>query len=263
MESKINWRRIEKALRQCARQKGAETEISEVIFRLSQLTEITGDFSKNRRMLVRLGKVFLRKNPIIWAPCCPDYGHENGCYTFQGMSGGVPLSVKMQIDFLRKVVEIFPNAKPLFLIADFDSENVNILRAVKKTKGEFELCAESSLRATREEFKRMGLGWEAHLMTEKLKKFREAEQEVSVLLWKNEKSKTRLLGESIKRVSRIDLSSEDKLSGAIRDAAQFIALGKLAVEENAVVCNTTAGGMSWYSKTEVAVLHNPTSPYGA
>ncbi len=68
MESKINWRRIEKAVSQQARAIGAESRVEETVSRLSQIVDICGDFSKNRRMLVRLGKIFLEQNSIIWVP---------------------------------------------------------------------------------------------------------------------------------------------------------------------------------------------------
>ncbi len=75
------------------------------------------------------------------------------------MNGGIPLSVKTQIEFLKKVVTVMQNTKPLFLISDLDSDNEAILKAVRRTREEFELCVKNSLRAAREAVGTQG--WEA------------------------------------------------------------------------------------------------------
>jgi len=264
MRNAIDWRRIQKAILQRTRARGFAERVEKAMSQLFQLVEICGEFTKNRKMLVRIGNILLDQNPIIIAPCCPDYGHENGRYNFRGLNGSVPLLATKHIEFLKKVVKIIPKAKLILLVADLESEDEAIRKAVKKTKSEFDRLIRESLEAIREAIKKSC--WNAELMTSMIPNLKEKEIEISKWIEKNEKFKSRLRIDTNSRSKMYwkinpSFSYEEKLKRTIRTAAQYLAFGELLSQKGCIICNHTTVNLSWYLQTEVGVLHNPVSVY--
>lgn len=264
MNDSINWRGIKIAVTQEARHKGKNADVDEALERLRGLTTICGTFSCSRKMLVRIGTRLLDKKLIILAPYCPDYSNANGRYTFRELHGGLSLLAKMHIDFLQKVVEILPDAKPILLVADLEAEDGEIRRAVHKTREEFSALVACTLQATRKAI--VSFGWQAEFMTTFLPDLALQEKEIAKWISENKAFNQRIATETVDRAEmyrkiRNSFTTDEMIQRTVRTAAQYVAIGRYAHQQDFLICNHTTTNLSWYLQTGVAVLHNPISVY--
>lgn len=261
MLASIDWGRVRKALRQAAR---LTEQVDELIPVLSSLVERCGEPSRTSKMVIRIGKALLDPNCSIIAPCCPDYTHRDGRYTFRGLNGGISLLAELHIGFLRDIQAVVPGVRIKLLYADHEADNPELCTATGKTKDEFDSLVKNSVLETRRFV--APLGWEVSPMTEIIPTLVDDEKEIVQWLATNESFRTRLKSEASGRSDmyfRIKLTWtwEEMLERTIQTAAQYVALGRYAAKNNQLVCNHTTTNLSWYLQTGAGVLHNPVSVY--
>lgn len=262
----INWGRVKKALIQEEKQLKIEERLVEERFsRLKELiSNVCGEFSQNRKMAIKIGKrILFTENLTVITPCCPDYSHENGCYTFRGLGGGVSLLTQKHIEFLKKVRWLFPNTRPLFVIADAEVNDDEIRHAVGRNREEFNALVKSSLFKTQ---KILPSNYQVKLMTTAIPDLIEKEIIVSKQMRENQSLSSRITSETIQRANmyfKINprLRGEEMKKRTIRTAAQYVAFGRHAEEQGYLICNHTTTSLNWYLQTRAPVLHNPTSIY--
>lgn len=260
----INWKRIKSALLQEGRRLKRNGQVESKFNLLKNLIEISGEYSQNRKMIIKLGRLLLfRKNLIVLTPCCPDYSHENGSYTFRDMGGQASLLTLKHIDFLKKVSELFPEITPLIIIADAEVHDKEICRAVGKSEKEFTTLVQQSLTETR---KIIPSSWQAQMMTTTIPNLIQRELLVAEEIGKDTKLSQRIITETTHRTRmyfkiKPHFKPGEMKQRTIRTAAQYVALGQYASQEECLVCNHTTTSLNWYLKTDVAVLHNPVSIY--
>ena len=231
---------------------------------LLKLLETCGEASRSRRMALRISRLLVEDEITIVAPCCPDYTHHNGKYTFQGLNGGISLLAGKHISFLKEITETIPRARVILLYADQEAEDEEMLRVTRKSKTEFAALVDNSVSRTLEEVSRFG--WKADLMTRFFPAIIQEETAISLWIRNNPDLERRITAESIQReemycrISR-RLTSEEKIGRTVRTAAQYIALGRHSVANKYLICNHTTTNLSWYLESGAAILHNPVSIY--
>ncbi len=249
----FDWKRIGKSLLQETK-KGSE-EINDVLRKLEFLTSECGEITGNRKMLNRIGKVLLTENPIIvLTPCC------------QTLNSGSKLLVERHIVFLQKVFKIIPSISPLFLVADHESEDVELCSAVGKTQEEFCLMTKKSMADINSliEF----FGWKAALMSETIPNLIQRENEIAQWIANENQFKVRLITETAARGNLYHniyrakpMTVKEQMQRTIKTAAQYVVMGEFADQNNFLICNHTTSNLAWYLQTEAAILHNPISSY--
>ena len=262
----IDWNRVRRALIQKEKQsKIKEGLVDDGFVRLKELiTDICGEFSRNRRMAIKIGsKLLFTENPVIVTPCCPDYSHKDGCYTFRGLNGGVSLLTQKHIEFLKKVCQLFSNIKPLFVIADAEVNDIEIRHAIGKSREEFDTLVKESLLKTQ---KILPPNYKIEPMTTIIPDLIEKEIVISKQIKDNQKLSSRITSETLQRTDmyfkikpRFEIG--EMRERTIRTAAQYIAFGEHTDKQGYLICNHTTTSLSWYLQTGAAVLHNPASIY--
>ncbi|TSC55722.1 MAG: hypothetical protein G01um101418_743 [Parcubacteria group bacterium Gr01-1014_18] len=264
MSNAVDWKRLKSAFAQEARRKNSRADADHIVDCLRNFIGICGEFSVNRRMLLRIGYWVLEGSLRLLVPCCPDYGYSNGCYTFRGMGGGISLLAQCHIDFVEKVSKIFPQINPWFLVADLEAEDEAILLAVNKTKSEFlDLVSESAEAISK---KVRAWGWKSSFMSECVPDLIRKESEKALEILNSCEFSQRIATDThhrqhLYRKINSSFSVEQMLVRTRRTAAQYWVLGEYAHAHGFAICNHTTTNLSWYLKTEAAVLHNPISVY--
>ncbi|MFZ5365654.1 MAG: hypothetical protein ACOZBH_05685 [Patescibacteria group bacterium] len=256
-------KRIETAIKQFARSEHKEDRYEDIMEKTARLLDICGQASQARKVAVRIGMLIVSGSPTVVAPCCPDYSHQNGIYTFQGISGGVSLLAQKHIAFLRKVIQIVPEARIILTLADLEAEDEEIRKCLHLSKEEFTQLLHSSLNAMRQDVK--PLGWHSMMMTELFPQLESFEKECAVTV-QAEKYRDRIKAEMYSRIRmykriRPTFTAEEMLQRTIRTAAQYLAFGGYCAENGFIICNHTTTNLSWYLQTDAAFLHNPISVY--
>jgi len=259
-----DWHRTRKALSQEFRGDPLASRIERVIDILPRVLAICGGGSQNRRMILKIARALVPERPVIYAPCCPDYGNDGETYTFRGLGCGVSLLAERHIAFLQPISDIVPEAHIVLLLADQEVEDAEILRAVGVDANEFKARMDASLEATKRRV--AAYGWEAGFMTEKLPDLCQTEIAFAKTIEADDSKRVRLTSETISRTpmyARINrtMSLEEMFRRTVRTAAQYLAMGHLVARKNALVCNHTTTNLSWYGETNAAVLHDPISVY--
>lgn len=261
----INWARLRKSLLQEKDIADTPARVEEVLTILQSISDLCGDYSHSRKMILRIARVMLRNpQPQIIAPVCPDYSHEKGKYTFRSLNNGVSLLTENHVAFLKKFSTFLPKAKITFLLADHEADDKDICRIVGKTNQEFVQLVNESLVKTNDMVS--SCGWNAMLMTDAIPNLLEREYNISNLISNNSEFDSRIKKESIQRLEmyrRInrDFSDQEILQRTVRTAAQYVAMGEFVAEREYILCNHTTTNLSWYLQTNAAVLHNPVCIY--
>ncbi len=267
LENKVDFRRIRTSLNNEARQTGRdEGEVTAVIEVLATLLELCGEASSARKMVFRIGQTLLQSQlrPMIWAPACPDYDHENGQYNFQGLNGGVSLLTQQHIAFLHQVIEVLPLATVTILVADQEAEDIELCRVCGKTPEEFHELVTESIMTTREAVAE--LGWTVEPMTAAIPDFHEQEQAIAARFLDDPTLKQRIKSETWQRAKmyyriRLSFTHAEMEQRTVRTAAQYVMLGEYTRNNSYLICNHTTTNLSWYKDAGAAVLHNPISVY--
>ncbi len=261
----VDWKRVKAALIQYARVHSVtNSRVNCVMQVLPALVSLCGHYTKSRRMAVRIGEVLVsNQHPRILAPSCPDYTHEQGRYTFQGVGGSVPLLTRKHLRFLRKVCSLLPGSHVTILVADQEVNDQAICKAVGLTPEDFRRLIEASVRQTSKRVS--GLGWEVRLMTQYIPQFLSLESARERELLADPVHISRLETDTIARhglYRRIgQFTREEMLARTARTAAQYLVLGTFAQGKGMLICNHSTTSLSWYLKTRVGVLHNPITVY--
>jgi len=268
-DSTINWKKITSAIKQKQKVVKDPGDLSETINTLKSLITKCGEQSKNTKMCSRIGRVIIaNKKCRVIAPCCPDYGHENGCYNFKGLGGNTSLLAEKHIAFLKLIKDDFPNTDIILLFADQEAENPELCLAVKKTKEEFQKLVNQSIEKTRLAVE--SLGWQVEPMTKFFPDLTKKEKEMENWIKSKPEFRYRIMLETISRTDMYQkialaanktISSEEMRERTVITAAQYVAFGQFASEQQFIICNHTTVNLSWYLQTNAAIIHNPISVY--
>lgn len=259
-----NWKTTSKALHQALRGCPQAERIERVMSILPHCIELCGEGSRHRRMVLKIARALSEEHPAIFAPCCPDYGHNGNTYTFQGVGRGVSLLAECHIEFLEHVSRLVPEAHITLLLADQEADDEEIVHAIGVDRTSFLDCIRGSLERMRERVQ--ALGWDVRYMTEAIPELRAAEAAFAQKLMGRDTEQGRLRSDMLARIplyQRINplMSTTEMLRRTARTAAQYVALGEAIARTHGIVCNHTTTNLSWYGETNVAVLHNPISVY--
>ena len=249
----FDWKRIGKSLLK-ETEKSSE-EINDVLDKLNFLASECGEITGSRKMLNRIGKILITQNPVtILTPCC------------QTLNAGSKILVEKHIAFLQKVFKIIPSISPLFLVADHESEDMELCLAVGKTQEEFYLMTKKSIvdiSSLIESF-----GWKTALMLEIIPNLIQRENEIAQWIANENQFKARLITETAARRNLYHniyrakpMTVKEQMQRTIKTAAQYVVMGEFANQNNFLICNHTTSNLAWYLQTEAAILHNPISPY--
>ena len=269
MEVFREWGRTKSALRQAFRGQGRDDRIESVMGFLPALLERCGEASQGRIAALRLARAWVSEEgrPRVYAPSCPDYGHDGTNYTFRGLGRGVSLLAERHLEFLGSLQECVPGGLEVsILVADQEVEDTEIVTSLGVTPSEFSARVADTLHATRTRVQ--SLGWHAEFMTTVLPGLKAAEESCLRELLGTPTYRARLTVDAIGRRSLYAsinprMRPEDMLRRTARVAAQYLALGRYAAKAKVVVCNHTTLNLSWYKQTEVGLLHNPVCVYGS
>lgn len=254
MENQINWTQIRKFLLQqnkllvCPK---SEVDIQKLHETLTQISAICGEFSQNKKMIQRIGGYLLNDVDTILVPVCQDY-------TSKDFFGGIPPLVKRHIHFLKKMVEVLPSIKIMFLLDDQEAYDAKLCRSVGKSQEDFLQCVRNSLELTREYIAPMG--WSVFTTTEMIQESLLKEKSAVEYL-SGEQFRQRFITETARQVDRyrkvhFSITFEEMCERSIKNAAQYIVLGNWAASLRYLVCTHTTINLGWYLQTEAAVLHD-------
>ena len=259
----IDWNRIGKFASDEERRVTCVRTSTEVVSILKEITLISGEATHSRQVLICLAQILLhQKVPLTIVPVCPDYTHEDEKYDFKSLNGGISLLALKHAIFVEKLEKLLP-LSVVFLIADQESDDVLIRKAVKKTKEEFDDLVNSSLQTMRERFE--ARGWQARKMTAFAPEITTLEHLFSEKL-KEAQVFSKLEYEAIVRKAMYDkidpqMSAGLRVERTTRTASQYLAMGTIATRSNALVVNHTTVNLRYYKTTGTALVHNEVSVY--
>lgn len=252
--NEINWKSIYKFLSQ--ENKGLENprpefDIQKIHDALIKISELSGEFSKNKKMLQKIGSCLLKNTNTIMVPVCQDY-------TSKSDFGNVPPLVKKHLSFLKDIQAVLPSIKIMFLLDDQEAYDEKLCRSIGKTQAEFLQCIQNSLSETREFIRPMG--WSAFTTTETIQDSLEREID-SIDYLSGEQFKQRFVTETSRQAERylkvhLTITFEEMCRRSIKNAAQYVVLGNFAASHNYILCTHTTINLSWYLQTKAAILHD-------
>ncbi len=127
-EAKFDMHRVEKALYQESRKVRYEQGmVADVVAATVKIAQLCGDFSQNRKMALRIGTALLSGSKTIITPLCLDFGNLADHAEF------VSNFVQKQIRFLDKVHEVAPSLVPIFVFAEQEMYNKDLMRICSKS----------------------------------------------------------------------------------------------------------------------------------
>ncbi len=262
----MDWPRVQAALRQQARKQALGMEkVDSVMQILENVNSIVGPSTQARQVIVRLGYYLLSNESIkVLAPCCPDYTHVEGKYTFQGLRGGISLLAEKHISFVEKLAEIYPNVEVLFLYADHEGDDYELLASTKTSREDFATQVENSVKTTRNKVSQNG--WRVEKMTDVITTLLDDETRIIEEISNDSRYTARFNSETISRMEmyrriRRSMQVEEMKRRTIKTAAQYIALANFAHQAGYIICNHTTTNLAWYLQTDALFLHNPISVY--
>ena len=260
------WGNAMRAVRRAANQENLLFKEDNLVGWLRSVISMCGEYSQQRTAIEGLGRMFLSGGVVnIVAPCCPDYSHDGGKYTFRSLRGGISLLAQKHIEFLRTMAAAAgENVSVLLLIADHEGDDPELCQTVGKTRAEFAELVEESIVQTRAAVALFG--WRVEAMTSMIPDLMERESEsVSWIASETRFSEriereTNLRKEMYKKINP-SLTAMEMLYRTIHTAAQYVALGRWAYRHSFAICNHTTTSLSWYKETGAVILHNPISIY--
>ncbi|PIQ91558.1 MAG: hypothetical protein COV70_03115 [Parcubacteria group bacterium CG11_big_fil_rev_8_21_14_0_20_39_22] len=260
-------KKLHKTLKSGIREKrinASESEIQNTVRLVGKLIEIAGYFSDSRKMRNRIGLSLLQKPIRIIAPVCPDYGHQDGKYIFGSVEGGISLLALKHIEFLQEVSSIIPGARITLIVADQEALDDDICRSVNKDSSQFRELILQTKNAIGE--KVSSKGWEVDLMTSFMPALLDEETRYAREIGDDPNLMTRITSETISRTDmylkiKSGMTECQMKERTIKTAAQYLAFGKFAEENSMIICNHTTVNLSWYLKSNAAILHNPVEVY--
>jgi hypothetical protein len=254
MENQINWTQIKSFLLQqnkILKHPKSEFEVDKLYSTLIKISEICGEFSKNKKMIQRIGEYLLNDVKTIMVPVCQDY-------TSKEFFGGIPPLVKRHVEFLKEIVLLIPSIKILFLLDDQEAFDEKLCRSIGKSQGEFLLCINNSLKETREYLEPMG--WSVFTTTEMITDSL-LKEKAAVEYLSGKQFKQRFVTETARQSDRylkvhLSITFEEMCQRSIKNAAQYVVLGNWAASQKYLLCTHTTINLGWYLQTKAAVLHD-------
>jgi hypothetical protein len=240
----------------------ASRELLEHIIRIAN---ISGPYTQTKEGMQKLAEILIQNpQPIIIAPACPDYSHQNGQYDFEKLHSGVSLLAQLQIQYLQQILQIIPGCKPIILLADGEVEDEAIRRKLKESREGFLKKVSNSLQATRAIAEPLGI--QAEYMTAYIPNILAREKELAQVIEAAPGLRARVVHDTLKRrgmYRTIDpcMSVEDETARTLRTSAQYLAVGEYATQKSLVVSNHTTTNLAYYLDTRNALLHNPVKIY--
>lgn len=254
-------KKLQTGLRQKARQMQIDDEKVEVV--CEQMIKLCQISPMSKQMKYRVGIALLCGAKIV-APACPDYSHDNGCYTFRSVGGGVSLLTNLHIEFLHQVQTIVPNCQITILLADHEAKDQALCEAIGLSQEEFSALISESVENTKK--KVFPFGWQVMAMTKMIEDLEKQERENIKLIRNNKGYSARITTDTIARIDMYrqinhNFSIEEMTERTIKTAAQYLAMGQFVAKHNLIVCNHSTVNLCWYKESGAAVLHNPVSVY--
>lgn len=250
----INWKSLYKFLlqeNQHLEKSKLESDLKYIYDALIKISEICGEFSKNKKMLQKIGVSLLNDADTIMVPVCQDY-------TSKTDFGDVPPLVKRHFSFLIEVQKILPSIKIMFLLDDQEAYDEKLCHSMGKTQVEFLECISNSLNKTREYISTAG--WSAFTTTEMIQDSLQREKD-AVNCLSGEQLKHRFITETTRQSERylkvhLTITFEEMCRRSVKNAAQYVVLGNFAAENNYILCTHTTINLNWYLQTKAAVIHD-------
>lgn len=260
----ISWSRLATTLRQEICHQKLDVDSEKILRTTQQVLELCGNASQNRSSAARIVTGLARCNlsPTIIAPCCPDYGHFNGVYNFNGLNGGISLLAMQQIEFLKQLQIVLPEMKVQMLYADQEAHDPLLCEVSQVSTQEFLALVESSAYQTK--LAVAEYGWQVGFMSKIVPQFFAEEhryiQFISSLQYAERiRKETNQRISMYRRLARMEI--EEMQQRTIRTAAQYMVLGDYVRSFDGMISNHTTTNLRWYNDAQVAVLHNPTAVY--
>ncbi|MDQ3076879.1 MAG: hypothetical protein M3Q63_02400 [bacterium] len=252
--NEINWVNIKKFLIQQNKLLAypkLDSEIQKLSETLMKMSVICGEFSKNKKMIHRIGVCLLNDVTTIMVPVCQDY-------TAKSDFGEIPPLVKRHVPFLNEMKELLPSIKIMFLLDDQEAYDEKLCLSIGKSQTEFLQCITNSLKATREYISPMG--WSAFTTTDMIQDSLEKEKDAIEYL-SGIQFKQRFITETTRQADRylkvhLSITFEDMCKRSIKNAAQYVVLGNCAASHKYLLCTHTTINLNWYLQTQAAVLHD-------
>lgn len=216
------------------------------------LREVCGEASKSRQAVLRIGKALIAKPfPCILVPVCLDYGNLNG---------QVPPMALRHLEHYERCREVLGEATAIFLMPDLESEDPSLRSNAKTSQACFAGLLAASRHALEQTVQARGvcvadMSCMIPNLAERERKTREWIRDVPSFA-------IRIQNDTIHRSELYNrtmgtASHEQRVERTIRTAAQYVMLGRYAVETRCLVMNHTTTNLAWYGKTDVGLLHNP------
>ena len=258
--------KVEKGLFNALKQKADKLGISESIVTktVGQVLQLSERVDLSKQMMQRIGICLIKDGGHILAPACPDYTHSNGVYTFKGINGGVSLLAQLHIKFLQQVTAIIPDCKVTILIADHEADDDALCQAISKDRVEFAKLIGQSVEKTSLAVKEFG--WSAQAMTTVIPDLVAREEYNMKLIRSSPQFEARIRTDTAARMKMYrqinrNFTVPEMIERTIRTAAQYLAMGEVAVEKQIIICNHSTVNLCWYKEAGTAVLHNPVTVY--
>lgn len=254
MENQVNWPQIKKFLLQQNKLLAypkSEADIQKLYETLTKISIICGEFSKNKKMIQRIGNYLLKDVNTILVPVCQDY-------TSKEHFGEIPPLVKRHVPFLKDITALLPSIKIMFLLDDQEAYDAQLCRSVGRSQTDFLQCVHNSLDATREYIAPMG--WSIFTTTEMIPDSL-SKEEAAIKHLSGVQFKQRFVTETARQVDRYlkvhrSLTFEEMCERSIKNAAQYVVLGDWAASQQYFLCTHTTINLGWYLQTEATVLHD-------
>jgi hypothetical protein len=259
MEPLLPWKRVRSALFQYMCAHGiSKRRFEHVAHILPQLMDLCGSYSHSRRTAMRVGICLLQRKPRLLATVCPDYAHQNGRYTYEGLLDGVPMLVEIHETFLQKVIALVPDLKVGLLIADHEADFEPLRQSVRLSRDEFLDRVASSIKAAGKHVR--DRRWSVRTFTGLLPHFRQAVDERTRQLEADPSLSARLASETLSRSTfyrRVGYPTEVWSRRSAEIAAQYTILGEHCASNNILICNHSTISLSWFIRAGAGFLENP------
>lgn len=249
-----NFSRTASFLRQYARSNNIiESKVDEVKRQLQSFISLTGEYSHSRVMLNKLGAALFQEEGRVFVPLCHTWGDRS--------EFGNTLSpfVQKHIDFLKAICEVAPHLKPVFLVSDTEVCDNLLLRSLGKDSTELLFAIKRERDSIQESVR--PFGWQAQLVTEYISDFEDRESSARKELQDAAELRSHLTTLTLNRwrfyKKMSVVNPQEKLSRTIQVAAQYLAFGKYAKEQGALIVTHTTTNVMWYREGGAVVIHNP------
>jgi hypothetical protein len=266
MQQTLDWKRVRGALfREAQTIDGALERLDRVQTLLPKLIALCGTYSQSRKIALKVGRIMLGAAPQIIVPTCPAYPSREGKFRKVTTLGcGVSLVTRRHRPFLKRLVELVPEARITILVADHEARDPALQKATRLSQEEFSRRMAETVRATRRSV--APLGWEVLPFSEFFPSFLQCRAANIRWIGANPEFEAHIAADTLarERFYRLFCAAETpkaKRDRTVKTAAEYVCLGRFAAERGLLIVNHTTTNLAWYLKTEVGVLHHDVRVY--